>query len=253
MDLLKAVPDIVDEMDHIELLSRATIKVTPALTDNIRLFGLINALAICILVTVFYEYGFGTDSEGNNFLEPVVIPEIYLAIFILGGVQIFIQVLLIIGEIITRGTLIIKSKWREYVDEKKAQLINLVNAKKEAPGYSEFNIIKAPELSLLDARLVLLTSGPDAEEFIEDPETGKRNFGHLILKIEYLWTSFSFILSDGRFFFLLTLLGFAILGTFNSPAFFSMILLDIIVRLLFISMSIEPIPIALKCYKSCHN
>jgi hypothetical protein len=55
MDLLKAVPDIVDEMDHIELLSRATIKVTPALTDRIRLFGLINALAICVLITVFYE------------------------------------------------------------------------------------------------------------------------------------------------------------------------------------------------------
>jgi hypothetical protein len=168
-------------------------------------------------------------------------------------VQILIQLLLIIGEIITRGTLIIKSKWREYVDEKKAQLINLVNAKKEAPGYSEFNIIKAPELSLLDARLVLLTSGPDAEEFIEDPETGKKNFGHLILKIEYLWTSLSFILGDGRFFFLLVLLGFAVLGQFVSPSFYSMILLDIVVRTLPILTTIEPIPIALKCDKSRHN
>ena len=98
------------------------------------------------------------------------------------------------------------------MDEKKAQLINLVNAKKEAPGYSEFNIIKATELSLLDARLVLLTSGPEAEEFVDDPETGKKNFGHLILRIEYMWTSLSFILQDGRFFFLLMLLGFSILG-----------------------------------------
>jgi len=87
------------------------------------------------------------------------------------------------------------------VDEKKGELISLVNAKKEAPGYSEFNIVKAPDLSLLDARLVLLTSGPDAEEFVEDAETGKRNFGHLILKIEYLWTSLTFIVADGRFFF----------------------------------------------------
>jgi hypothetical protein len=68
MDLLKAVPDIVDEMDHIELLSRATIKVTPALTDRIRLFGLIIAFVICVLITVFYEYGLGTDSDGNNML-----------------------------------------------------------------------------------------------------------------------------------------------------------------------------------------
>ncbi len=229
MDLLKAVPDIVDEMDHIELLSRATIKITPALSDRIRLIGLINAVAICVLITAFYEYGIGTDSDSSNFIQPVVIPEIKLTISVLGGIQIFIQVLLIICEIITRGTLIIKSKWREYVDEKRAQYINLVNAKKEAPGYSEFNIIKATELSLLDARLVLLTSGPDAEEFIEDPETGKKNFGHLILKIEYLWTSLSFILGDGRFFFLLVFLGLALLGQFNSPAFFSVILLDIIV------------------------
>ena len=120
MDLLKAVPDIVDEMDHIEVLSRATIKVTPALTDRIRLIGLINALAICVLITAFYGYGIETDSDGNSFIEPTAGPEIKLAIGILGGIQIFIQVLLIIGEIITRGTLIIKSKWREYVDEKKA-------------------------------------------------------------------------------------------------------------------------------------
>lgn len=68
-----------------------------------------------------------------------------------------LAILLIIGELITRGSLIIKSRWREYVDEQKPKYINLLNAKKEAPGYSEFTIIKAPELSLLDARLVLLT------------------------------------------------------------------------------------------------
>jgi hypothetical protein len=74
MDLLKAVPDIVDEMSHIELLSRATIKVTPALTDNIRLYGLINALAICVLITIFYEYNIGQDTDGSSIIEPIVPP-----------------------------------------------------------------------------------------------------------------------------------------------------------------------------------
>jgi hypothetical protein len=59
MDLLKAVPDIVDEMDHIELLSRATIKVTPTLMDNIRLVSLLNAVALNGLIVAFYEYGIG--------------------------------------------------------------------------------------------------------------------------------------------------------------------------------------------------
>jgi hypothetical protein len=79
--------------------------------------------------------------------------------------------------------------------------------------------------------LVLLTSGPDAEEFVEDAETGKKNFGHLILKIEYLWTSLTFIIADGRFFFLLLLLIFSVLGLLNSPAFFSFLLLDIVVSI----------------------
>lgn len=87
-----------------------------------------------------------------------------------------------------------KSRWREFVDEQKAIYINLVNAKKEAPGYSEFNIIKAPDLSLLDARLVLLTQGPEAEEFAVEDGNGKKDFGHLILRLEYMWICTRFIL-----------------------------------------------------------
>ena len=102
--------------------------------------------------------------------------------------------LLIVGELITRGNLIVKSRWREFVDEQKAIYINLVNAKKEAPGYSEFNIIKAPDLSLLDARLVLLTQGPEAEEFAVEDGNGKKDFGHLILRLEYMWICTRFIL-----------------------------------------------------------
>lgn len=142
-----------------------------------------------------------------------------------------IAVLLIIGELITRGTLIIKTRWREYVDEQKAKYINLVNAKKEAPGYSEFNIIKAPDLSLLDARLVLLTQGPEAVEFAVDDSDGKKDFGHLILRLEYMWICTSFVLQDGQFFFLLTYFTLSILGLLISPVFYSMMLLDIIVSL----------------------
>ncbi len=72
MDLLKAVPDMVDEMDHIEVLAQATIKVTPALTDRIRLIALINALIICVLITCFYEYGIYDELDGGKTIRPVI-------------------------------------------------------------------------------------------------------------------------------------------------------------------------------------
>jgi|LauGreDrversion4_2_1035121.scaffolds.fasta_scaffold165832_3 hypothetical protein len=76
MDLLKAVPDIVDEMDHIELLSRATIKVTPALMDNIRLVSLLNAVALNGLIVAFYEYGIGSAPDGIPSIVPKCDPTI---------------------------------------------------------------------------------------------------------------------------------------------------------------------------------
>jgi hypothetical protein len=120
MDLLKAVPDIVDEMDHIQNLSMATIKVSPALTDNIRLVALLNALALCILITVFYEYGLADDNDGGVTVKPTVDPIIKIVMLVLGVFQIILAVTLIIGELINRGNLIIKSRWREFVDEQKA-------------------------------------------------------------------------------------------------------------------------------------
>jgi len=72
MDLLKAVPDIVDEMDHIEVLAQATIKVTPSLTYNIRLIALLNALVICVLITAFYEYGLYIEEDGGLTVRPII-------------------------------------------------------------------------------------------------------------------------------------------------------------------------------------
>jgi hypothetical protein len=52
-------------------------------------------------------------------------------------------------------------------------------------------------LSLLDARLVLLTQGPDAVEFEVEDGNGKKEFGHFILRLEYTWICIRFILQDG--------------------------------------------------------
>ncbi len=84
MDLLKAVPDIVDEMDHIEVLAQATIKVTPALTDKIRLIALINAFIICVLITAFYEYGIYHEEDGGMTVKPIVDKNVNIVMIVLG-------------------------------------------------------------------------------------------------------------------------------------------------------------------------
>jgi hypothetical protein len=39
---------------------------------------------------------------------------------------------------------------------------NLINSKKDNGGGDSYSVIKAGDLSLLDARMLLLTQGPDA-------------------------------------------------------------------------------------------
>jgi len=149
---------------------------------------------------------------------------------VLGYIQIATAISLLIGQLITRAHLIIKSEWRAYVEQNRIKYQNLLNSKKDE-GES-FSNIKAKDLSLLDARMILLTQGPDANEFMiddcEDPN--KRDFGHVILRLEYLWSSFSFVLSNGTIMFLIIYAVLSVLGLFVSPIFYSMQLLDVIVR-----------------------
>jgi hypothetical protein len=144
---------------------------------------------------------------------------------VLGYIQLATAISLLIGQLITRAHLIIKSEWRAYVEQNRIKYQNLLNSKKdEGESYSN---IKAKDLSLLDARMILLTQGPDAND-CEDPN--KRDFGHVILRLEYLWSSFSFVLSNGTIMFLIIYAVLSVLGLFVSPIFYSMQLLDVIVR-----------------------
>lgn len=91
-----------------------------------------------------------------------------------------------------RGQLIIKSGWHKYGESNKLKYSTLIKNRKEQ---SE-EVLKAWDMSLLDARMVLITEGPESEQFMDD-ETQAINFGHKILHLEYLWTNMSFVLSNG--------------------------------------------------------
>ena len=103
------MPDLIDEMDHIEHLSRATIQVTPPRLEVLRDIANLISLAICALVLIFYEYGAYLDSQGNTKKGPVCDPRVLFAMQILGYVQLAFAIILVIGELITRGSLIMKS------------------------------------------------------------------------------------------------------------------------------------------------
>lgn len=85
-----------------------------------------------------------------------------------------------------------------------------------------------------------------------DDENGKKDFGHLILRLEYAWICTSFILQDGQFFFLLTYLTLSVLGLLVSPVFYSMMLLDIIVRCWRLN-HVESVPFSEQRHQGSHG
>jgi hypothetical protein len=114
--LLKAVPELVDEMEHIEMLSKSTIQITPQRLNLLRDISTLMALAACTLVLIFYEYNVEFNEAGDALLGPTAPTNIKEAIAILGYIQLCTAFLLLMGELYTRAHLIIKSGWREYVE-----------------------------------------------------------------------------------------------------------------------------------------
>ncbi len=55
--MLRAIPDIVDEMEHIEMLRKSTIEITPTRLNALRDISTVIALAVCVLLVIFNEYG----------------------------------------------------------------------------------------------------------------------------------------------------------------------------------------------------
>ena len=71
---MRAVPELVDEMHHIEMLSKASIEITPQRLNFLRDISNFIAVTISALVLLFYEYGLQFDADGDATLGPVVNP-----------------------------------------------------------------------------------------------------------------------------------------------------------------------------------
>ncbi len=129
--MLKAIPEIVDEMEHIEMLSKSSIEITPTKLNALRDVSTIIALAVCILMLIFYEYNIEFNDEGDALLGPTAPSIIKEVIKILGYVQFCTAITLLMGEMYTRAHLIVRTGWRKYVEENTIIYANLIKTNKD--------------------------------------------------------------------------------------------------------------------------
>lgn len=131
-----------------------------------------------------------------------------------------------IGFCLNKINIIVKSGWRIKIDENRQKLVADVKhiLKPLEPPFGE---LRAKDLPLQAARVLLLTEGPDHHAFIEN---GHPNFGYVAVNFEQKWIGLSFLMQDGGFIFTLIYLAFSIQGLVQSPIFYSFHLLDMVNR-----------------------
>lgn len=226
--LYEAAPDLIDEMDHVEKLSRQMIQVTPQRLQKIRDLSTFIAIIVCLIMLRGYEYRFFVNYDGSSDFSPAI-DEMFSAVMeYLGYLQLLTSITLVIGFTINRGALLIKSGWREHVQEAATDLAD-EGAREENKSFA---VVKAKDLPMMEARKILMTQGPEADEFYVPDGDGKAvwNLGHLALKLEYYWLSLSFVVGNGEFRFLLIYFTLSLQGLFTSPIFYAFHLLDMINR-----------------------
>lgn len=113
------------------MLSKSSIEITPAKLNALRDISTVIALAICILVLVFYEYNVEFNDAGDALLGPTAPTNIKEAIRILGYIQFCTAITLLMGEMYTRAHLIVRTGWRTYNAENKIRYQSLIKSDKE--------------------------------------------------------------------------------------------------------------------------
>ena len=84
LGLLKVVPDLIDEMDHVEVLSRQQIQVTPDRLNFLRDCSTLLAVGISVIIVTFYKYDSIVYSDGSLDIGPTIAETPGFAIIVLG-------------------------------------------------------------------------------------------------------------------------------------------------------------------------
>lgn len=146
---------------------------------------------------------------------------------VLGFIQLFSSAFLLMGFCINRINLIIKSGWRKKQAKNQVTLADDIKHVLN-PLIPDFGELKIEDLSLLAARTLLLTEGPDHPAFRDSK--GRMYFNYTALYFEYKWINLSFLMQDSDFIFALAYLAFSMQGLIQSPIFYTLHLADIVNR-----------------------
>lgn len=124
---------------------------------------------------------------------------------------------LIVCYVMSRGGLITKARWRDYVK---------ANHKLLKPFENE-DRLDISEMSIEMTHTILMTKGPEAPEFEVD---GEVHFGNLYTKIEYYMFCILFFIQDPVFMYYCLYFMVSMLGLFYLDVFYSLQLLDLVTR-----------------------
>ena len=155
--------------------------------------------------------------------------EIIKLIWYSGIVQGVSSGLLIFFYVITRGGLITKASWRQYVKKNKGIFKPFQNEER----------LDVTEMSIDMTHTLLMTKvipysrlnymqGPEAPEFNLE---GKLKFGNAFTRFEYYMYNVWFFIQDGKFIYYLLYFMVSLLAFFYNDVFYALHLLDFIVSI----------------------
>lgn len=197
-DLLYAVPNLIDEMNHNDELNRATFKITPErlmfLKDFSSVIGFIMNLTFLSFATRKYHY---------KILE---VPEWVIdTIEYLGYVQGSSSLILIFFFGINKKKLITNIMWRDMISE---------NEKKSGYELPENDDrLTVNQMSYEMTHMILMMKGPDANEFNLDENN--INFGNWFTYSEYHLLNTYFFIQDGTFQYYVLYFAISLLGKYS--------------------------------------
>lgn len=183
------------------------------------------SIAINVIIIGWFKYI--NEEQADTSTKVKIYSEIWseVTLDILGIILICLCSLLLISWLGTSFSLLNKKSWRDFIEYNRTE--EDPEKFKELESRSKLQIKPARELSLTEVRSLLRFYGKDAKEFNQGKSV---EFGHLIVWIEYVWISTTFIINNGTFRYYCLLIMFNVFGLLVSPAFFSFHLLDIVGR-----------------------
>lgn len=216
--LVNAAPDLFDEMNHTATLKEQVFFFSQKKYNTIRDFSTLISLIINIIIIAGYTTKV-SDGESARRISN----EVTTTINVLGFIQLGTTSTMIVFWIILHGPVILRRRWREYVQETKAKLKEddvdiLANLEDE-----DYDIRELPLPIVLE---ILARKGPYDPVFNPD---GKRHYGHFFIKAACYWRNMTFLMSEGKFIFMAFYLVVSALGVYTEITY-CLHLLDVINR-----------------------